>query len=199
MPIRQVVTSKGRRPSRIGASFPRVLEQAWRGDAAGFERLYGAFAGSVAGYLRTQGVGDADDLANQVFFDAFSAIARFHGDEDSFRSWLFTIAHRRVIDDRRRQGRRPQPADHDSALLSEQPGGDAEDDALCRLSTHRVRDLCESLMPDQRDVLLLRMVAGLSIEETAEALGKTQTAVKALQRRAVGALRRSFEREGISL
>lgn len=58
--------------------------------------------------------------------------------------------------------------------------------------------MCRSLPPEQRDVLLLRMMAGMSLAETAEALGKSTGAIKALQHRAVGALRRNFEREGVS-
>lgn len=108
----------------------------------------------------------------------------------------FTIAHRRLTDDRRRRGRRPILADRDP--VEEAPGGDAEEEAMRRLGTDQVRQLCDRLTPEQRNVLLLRMVAGLSIEETAEALDKTATAVKALQRRALAAVRRIFDQEGIS-
>ena len=55
------------------------------------------------------------------------------------------------------------------------------------------------LVPDQRDVLLLRLVSGMTIDETATALGKSAGAVKALQHRAAAALRRQIEREGVSL
>lgn len=168
------------------------------GCASGFEQLYRAYAGVVAGYLRAQGADDAEGLTNQVFFDAFSALHRFRGAEDSFRSWLFTIAHRRMVDDRRRRARRPPMVQEDISGLPDRIMGDVEVDAMQRLSTERVRALCEALSPDQRDVLLLRMVASLSIDDTAAALGKTSTAVKALQRRAVNALRRSLVREGIS-
>lgn len=188
-----------RRTPRIGSSFPIVIQSARRGGQGGFERLYNAYAGSVAGYLRVQGAEDPDDLTNQVFFDAFSAIESFEGDEDGFRSWLFTIAHRRLVDDRRRRGRRPQAAGETEAPAGDHPGGDVEDEAMRALSSERVRSLCDLLPPDQRAVVLLRMMGSLSIEDTAVALGKTQTAVKALQRRAIGGLRRIIEREGVSL
>jgi RNA polymerase sigma-70 factor (ECF subfamily) len=192
------VKARSGRAPRIGTPFSTVLVGAQAGQQWAFERLYGGYAPAVAGYLRIQGGSDPDGLTNEVFFGAFSAITTFRGDEDGFRSWLFTIAHRRLTDDRRRAGRQPQPAGSgpDPEAVG---GGDVEDEALRRLSVERVRSLCERLAPDQRDVLLLRMVAGLSIEQTAEALGKTETAIKALQRRALGAVRRIFDREGVSL
>ncbi|MFP5317384.1 MAG: RNA polymerase sigma factor [Acidimicrobiia bacterium] len=185
------------RAPRLGPDFPAVLARARAGEPTAFERLYRAFAGSVAGYLRLQGAEDPDGLTNDVFLAVFSQVGTFAGDEDGFRSWLFTIAHRRAVDDRRRRSRRPQVADGVEADGAG-PLGDGEADALRRLGTDWVCDLAAGLAPDQRDVVLLRMVAGMTIDEVAEALGKAPTAVKALQRRGVEALRRRFAREGVS-
>ncbi len=185
-------------PAGAGGDFAAVLAAAQANDGWAFERLYYTLAPTVAGYLRLQGSPDPEDLANEVFLSAFRSIGSFSGDEDHFRSWVFTIAHRRLTDERRRLGRRPRLADHGASGPSQVSGGDVEEEALRRLATERVHRLCDGLAPDQRDVLLLRMVSGLSIEQAAEALGKSPTAVKALQRRAVAALRRSLEREGVS-
>jgi RNA polymerase sigma-70 factor (ECF subfamily) len=76
---------------------------------------------------------------------------------------------------------------------------DVEEEAARRLATERVRRLCDTLAPDQRDVLLLRMLADLTVDDIAEALGKTPGAVKALQRRGLAALRRQMQREGVPL
>jgi RNA polymerase sigma factor (sigma-70 family) len=186
------------RPPRVGDEFGVVLAGARAKEGWAFERLYHALSPAVAGYLRLQGSLDPEDITNEVFFNAFSSIGSFAGDEANFRSWLFTIAHRRLIDERRRRGRRPALADSDVTANPEPPGGDVEEEALQRLSVERVRHVCEELAPDQRDVLLLRMVSGLSIEQVAEALGKSPTAIKALQRRAVGAVRRRFAQEAVS-
>jgi RNA polymerase sigma-70 factor (ECF subfamily) len=78
-------------------------------------------------------------------------------------------------------------------------GGDVEDDALVRLGTARVRELCARLSVDQRDVLLLRLVAGLTVEQVAETVGKSVGATKALQRRGLAALQRELERRGVTL
>jgi RNA polymerase sigma factor (sigma-70 family) len=195
---KEEVTPRGQRPARIGEAFPSVLSAAQSGGSWAFDRLYQAFAPSVLGYLRMQGSADAEDLTNEVFLNVFTAIGSFAGDESQFRSWMFTIAHRRLVDERRRTGRRPQ-------MATEQPdgqttaGGDVEDEVLRRLSVERVRRLCDRLAPDQRDVLLLRMLSAMTVEQAAEALGKSPTAVKALQRRALAAIRRLIEREGVSL
>ncbi len=186
------------RPPRIGDEFPAILAGAQGGAGWALERLYRVLAPMVAGYLRLQGSPEPDDLTNEVFLSAFGAIGSFRGDEDQFRSWLFTIAHRRLTDERRRLGRRPPIADRDVTSAPEAAGGDVEDDALRSLSVQRVRRLCDRLAPDQRDVLVLRMVSALSVEQTAQALGKSPTAVKALQRRALAAVRRIFEAEGVS-
>jgi RNA polymerase sigma factor (sigma-70 family) len=194
----KAVTPRGQRPARIGEAFPSVLAAAQSGGSWAFDRLYRAFAPSVVGYLRMQGAADPEDLTNEVFLNVFTAIGSFAGDEGQFRSWMFTIAHRRLVDERRRLGRRPQMATEEVTEQAD-AGGDAEDEVLRRLSVERVRRLCDRLAPDQKDVLLLRMLSAMTVEQAAEALGKSPTAVKALQRRGLAAIRRLIEREGVSL
>ncbi|MDQ3679365.1 MAG: RNA polymerase sigma factor [Actinomycetota bacterium] len=179
-----------------GAAFAEVLKAAQANAGWAFQRLFDELARPVAGYLRMQGAREPDDLVNEAFLGAFSGIGNFEGDEDDFRSWVFTIAHRRLIDERRRLGRRPVET---TDAGYERVGGDAEDDALCSLGNERVRELLATLPPDQRDVLLLRVLADLTVERTAETLGKTAGAVKALQRRGLTALRKEISRESVPL
>lgn len=183
---------------RLGESFETVLAAARAGSGWAFERLWRAYAGAVTGYLRLQGAREPDDVASEVFLNAFRALDRFVGDEAAFRSWLFTIAHRRLLDARRAAGRRPveRPLD-EAAADGVEPGPEPE--VLRRLAEERVRALCERLVEDQRDVLLLRLVAGVTVEEVAVALGKSPGAVKALQRRGLAALRKILEHEGVPL
>ena len=105
----------------------------------------------------------------------------------------------RLVDDRRRASRRPQTVQDAAEFSVDRPGGDAEADALARLSSRRVQALCEELVADQRDVLLLRLMAGLTVEAIAESLGKSEGAVKALQRRGLANLRKVLERDPVSL
>jgi RNA polymerase sigma factor (sigma-70 family) len=182
----------------VGTGFDSVLQAARTGAPWALERLYQALSPAVLGYLRVQGAADPEDLTNEVFLGVFRRIVSFDGSEDAFRSWVFTIAHSRLIDDRRRAGRRPQIAGdlHDRP---DRAGGDAEHDAMDRLGSQRVQALCEQLVPDQRDVLLLRLMAGLTVEAIADALGKSEGAIKALQRRGLANLRKILERDPVSL
>ena len=177
--------------------FARVLAAAQTGAGWAFERLYRSLAPAVGGYLRVQGAPDTDDQVSEVFLGVFRGIAQFTGDERQFRSWVFTIAHRRLVDGRRQAARRPLPttlAPDDNVF-----GGDVEADAFHAIGTERVRMLCETLVPDQRDVLLLRLVGGLTVDEVAKTLGKSRGATKALQRRGLIAVRRQLASEGVPL
>src|SRR5262249_54569886 len=112
--------------------------------------------------------------------------------------WVFTIAHRRLLDERRALGRRPVQRDLADAV--DLPGPDDVEDVVDQaLRVERVRDLCERLAPDQRDVLLLRLLGRLTIDEVAATLGKTSVAVKALQRRGFRAIARILDHEGVPL
>jgi RNA polymerase sigma-70 factor, ECF subfamily len=165
------------------------------GCATSFERLYHQLAGQVASYLRWHRASDPDGLTNDVFAQVHRNLGGFEGDEHGFRSWLFTIAHHRMIDDRRRASR--QPRFQGDAGVDESRGcGDVEEDAFAAMSRDQVEDLLAALSPDQREVVLLRIVADLSVEEVARTLGKSEGAIKALQHRAIGALRRQFDQAG---
>jgi RNA polymerase sigma-70 factor (ECF subfamily) len=173
---------------RTGIAFDDVLAAAQTGAAWAFEVLYRDLAPVVTGYLRLHGAAEPDDLASETFLGVFTGLAGFSGDEDALRSWVFTIAHRRLIDDWRRRSRRPQVTD-DAGDLTLLPGGDAEDDALLRVGTDDVHRMCAGLPDDQRSVVLLRVLADLTVEQVASVMGRSVGAVKALQRRGLRTLR----------
>jgi RNA polymerase sigma-70 factor (ECF subfamily) len=136
----------------------------------------------VTGYLRLRGAAEPDDVASETFLAVFRNLASFEGDEGQFRSWVFTIAHRRLLDEHRRTARRPVTTELEDA--GEGPAVDGpEDSVLGALEYQRLSELLEELSPAQRDVVLLRVVAGLSLEETAIVIGRRVGAVKQLQRR----------------
>lgn len=179
---------------RFGTGFDAVLAAARAGEGWAFERLFLWLGRDVAAYARGAGMDDPDGTANEVFLRVFKGIGKFEGSEERFRSWVFAIAHNRIIDERRRRSRRltEVPADT-QAREAVETSPDAADEALLHLDDERIRGLLEELSPDQRDVLLLRVVADLSIEDTAEALGKRPGAIKALQHRAIRSLRSKTE------
>jgi RNA polymerase sigma-70 factor (ECF subfamily) len=169
-----------------GVGFPTVLAAARSGRSWALERLYTQFAPAVVGFFRLQRAPDPDDLTSEVFLGVLRNLSGFQGDEAQFRSWLFTIAYRRLADSRRAARRRPaiEPiADHEPA-----DPVDVEADVDRLLATVRVRKLCDSLPPAQRDVLLLRLVGRMTIDEVAELIGRSRSSVKALQRRGLAAV-----------
>jgi RNA polymerase sigma factor (sigma-70 family) len=174
-----------------------LIEEARAGSAVAFEQIYRQLAGQVSSYLRWHRATDPDGLTNDVFAQVHRNLAGFEGDEQHFRSWVFTIAHHRMIDDRRRANRQPR-VEGDVGVEEHMGTGDVEDDVLNWLAHDRVRDLLAVLSPDQRDVVLLRIVADLSVEEVARMLGKREGAVKALQHRALAALRRHIDRRPVA-
>lgn len=179
-------------------AFESVLAAAKTGAEWAWASLYRDLAGPVQGYLASRGADEPEDLTSDVFLKVAGAIQRFEGDETSFRSWVFVIAHRRLIDERRRRGRRPDVMELQPESISQGGIGDVEAEALERLSTEDLEDMISVLSDSQRDVLALRIVGGLSLEQTAQVLGKKVGAVKALQHRALAALHARFVSEGIS-
>jgi RNA polymerase sigma factor (sigma-70 family) len=188
---------------RFDGQFDAVLAAARDGAPWALERMFSALAPAVTGYLRVQGSVEPEDLTSDAFVAILRNLRNFQGDEAGFRSWVFTIAHRRLLDERRRRARRPPPeplTDTAEALAPNSPAADDVEGAVERsLGAERVRALCDRLVPDQRDVLLLRLLGDLSIEQIAATLGKSNGAVKALQRRGLAAVGRLLEREGVPL
>jgi RNA polymerase sigma-70 factor (ECF subfamily) len=179
----------------IGEAFESVLGAAQQGEAWAWETLYRDLAGPVTGYLQGRGATEPEDSASETFLQVAQRISGFRGDEREFRSWVFVIAHRRLIDERRAAGRRPVTVSEDDlAAVDAVVGPSAESEALERLSSAEIVWFLAPLTEEQRDVLLLRVVAGLSVKEAAAVLRKSEGAVKVLQHRAVEALRRRISK-----
>lgn len=177
-----------------GGEFERVLQAARLGAPWAWDVIYRELAGKVTGYLRANGAPDPEDLTSEVFLQIVRDLRNFDGDERAFRSWIFTVAHHRLLDERRRRGRRFTEVSAEGAEAPE-PHGDAEAEAIARLGSAEALALLEALSPGQRDVLLLRLVADLTVEEVARAIGRRPGAVKQLQRRGLEALRKKLSEE----
>jgi RNA polymerase sigma factor (sigma-70 family) len=176
---------------RIGNPRDHDFETRLRAAKNGAEWAWGAIyrelAGTVSGYLANRGAAEPEDLTSETFLQVARNISSFNGDESAFRSWVFVIAHRRLIDSRRARQRRPE------TITLPDPtgggvGGDVEVEALNRLTTVELQSAFEKLSDSQSDVLSLRIIGQLTLEETASVLGKRVGAVKAAQRRGLLAL-----------
>jgi RNA polymerase sigma-70 factor (ECF subfamily) len=175
-----------------------VIVAARGGDEWAWTVIYRALAPPVLGYLRSRGAVEPEDLLGEVFLQVVRDLPNFDGTGRDFRAWVFVVAHHRMLDDWRHRARRPVQ------LLAgfadgEDRAGDVEDEAMHAISTDRVRTILARLSPDQRDVLLLRILGGLTIDEIARTLDKQPGAVKALQRRGLAAIEREHSQTGVPL
>ncbi|MFV1980984.1 MAG: RNA polymerase sigma factor [Rhodothermia bacterium] len=165
--------------------FQSVVDAARSGAEWAWARLVNDIDGTLRGYVRRQGGVDVDDLVGETWLHVARGLHRFAGDESAFRSWVFMIAHHRIIDERRRRRRRPVELTEQTALARLGPSRDsAESVAMERLDEEQFQHILEQLSPAQREVVLLRFVAGFGIKEIADIVGKKPGAVQALQRRA---------------
>jgi RNA polymerase sigma-70 factor (ECF subfamily) len=146
--------------------------------------VYRDLAPSVLGYLRSQGASDPEDLLGETFLQVVRDVRRFRGDEAALRRWVFTIAHHRLIDARRRSRRRP--------ALAESPVPELPAAATPEPFDPQLVEALAALTAEQRDVVTLRFVADLPIEAVAAVTGRSPGAVKALQHRALDALARQL-------
>jgi RNA polymerase sigma factor (sigma-70 family) len=170
----------------FGEAFDGILAAAQAGAEWAVARIYRDLDPAVRRYLRVQGTRELEDVASETWMAVARGLRRFHGDEADLRRWVFTIARRRLIDARRRDGRRQEcPI---GAAEDARAGGDVEEEALEALSTERVRSILAVLPPDQADVLLLRVIAGLDAANVARIMGKRAGTVRVLQHRALARL-----------
>ena len=171
---------------RIGESFDGVLAAAQEGAEWAVAVLYRSLQPQVLRFLRARVPQDAEDIASQAWLEVARALPRFSGEEDDFRALVFTIARRRLADHRRATRRRPVDLVGAEILTGISDGAAPDDEVLASLAGDAAaRRVAELLSPDQAEVVLLRVVAGLSVDEVAALLGKRHGTVRVLQHRAL--------------
>jgi RNA polymerase sigma-70 factor (ECF subfamily) len=179
------------------ARFDGLLAAARAGSEWAWVEIYDELSPRVLGYLRARGAREPKDLTGEVFLQIVRDLAGFQGAERAFRSWVFVIAHNRLLDERRKAARRPVQLVPDHFLEAHTILD--EDDGLDELASQPLHRLISRLSPDQQAVLLLRILGDLTVDEVALVVGKRPGAVKALQRRALSAVRRQLAQEGVTL
>jgi RNA polymerase sigma factor (sigma-70 family) len=190
---RQVITRM------LGTGFPAVLAEARTGAAAAWSALLDDLSGPLLGFARGRGVEDPEDVLGETFLHVARGLDGFAGDEAGFRAWVFTIAHRRVVDAQRRRHRQPSiplPAEQLMPLVEALDAGkDEVATAIERLDGDaRLGALLAHLTDEQREVLVLRYVADLDATAVGVLTGRSTNAVAAITRRALLRLEEVFER-----
>ncbi len=188
----------GRRVSRgTWESEGGLLSRARAGDIQALGEIYDLYAPRIYRFLYRR-LGDAhlaEDLTSDVFLRALIALHSGTFADQGLRAWLFQIARHRLID----HFRRSPPG---WVEVWDEHLGD-EDEAV-NLAIERIgfadwlRQVLNCLSPEQKQVILLRFGAGLSAAEVADRLGSSAEAVRAMQYRALTALRRLFREETLS-
>lgn len=157
------------------------------GEPEGLTAIYEVLSPRVLGYLRAHGAADPEGLTNDVFLQLLPRVATIAGGAEGVRRLTFTIARARLIDSIRTRGR--------VVAVEYEPEQDArtsrsaEDAADDTLGLARVRSVLDRLPEDQRQAITLRVLGDLSIEQTAQVMGRSEGAIKQLQRRGLVALR----------
>lgn len=179
-------------------AFESVLAAAQSGAEWAFDRLYADLNPSLASFFAARAPYGGEDLAAETWMGVARAIGGFRGDEERFRSWLFTIAYRRLVDYRNRAISDPDLVDP-SAMTAWVGGDDPEATAIEAMSTQAAARLVVTcLSAEQADVVLLRLLGDLDVDQVAEILRKRPGAVRALQHRALRKLRQEISLSSVT-
>ena len=171
------------------------IERAREGDEVAFAALWRALHPALVRYLRVRGDDAPEDLAAETWMQVVRGLPTFRGGAAEFRSWLFTIARHRAIDQARARTRRPTVlavADISQIdTLAVVPS--AEHDAIQNDDTQRALRLVATLPPQQAEMVMLRVVAGLDVADVARLLDKKPGTVRVTVHRALQMLARSSQ------
>jgi RNA polymerase sigma-70 factor (ECF subfamily) len=167
----------------------RLIERAKQGDKAAISELYQRHADAIYRYVyvRVRDAMVAEDLTAEVFLKALEGLPGYQFTAAPFVAWLYRIARARTIDHWRRQQRRPE-----APLLDTLPSGEPQPEELIAdwARWEAVLEALPQLTDEQQQVIVLRFVEEMSLEETALTMDKTVGAVKAQQHRALVSLAR---------
>jgi len=170
-----------------------LIQRAVSGDPDAFAALYDFYVEQIYRFVLFR-VGDeqtAEDLTSQVFLKAWNNLSSYQIRGLPFKAWLFRIARNSVIDYYRTY-KETTPLEP-SALTKPDPAAEVGDQVEQLLQAEELRLALQQLTEDQRQVLTLRFIEGLSTEEVANVMGKRQGAIRALQMRGLQALAEIIE------
>lgn len=149
-------------------------------------------------YGKTGNADDAKELTQETLMKSFRSLAQYEIQSVPFKTYIYKIAVNVVTDFWRKNGRAPQLFDITDYQESLPDTSERPEDYTIRLEKQsQIRDLVETLPADQRQAIKMRVLAGVSVRETAAQMNKTESAVKMLQQRALKNLRKMCLDAGI--
>lgn len=184
-----------------GGELDDAVRAARRGDRVALTSVLESVQDPILRYCRGRiGVGErhlfsADDIAQEALMAVMTALPRYEDQGKPFMAFVYGIASHKVADAMRAAGRvKADPVDSvpDVGSLV----GGPEQAALDSDASRRMKALLATLPEKQREVLIMRLVVGMSAEETAEAVGSTPGAVRVTQHRALGKLKDQLKKAG---
>ncbi|MBM3943873.1 MAG: sigma-70 family RNA polymerase sigma factor [SAR202 cluster bacterium] len=178
--------------AEVLAHVDSLVVRAQSGDRAALAGLYDHFYERIYRYVafKTGSAAEAEDIAEEVFLRMLESIGSYKNQGVPFAAWLFRIAHNLIVDHHRKRSReRLTPLD-DAAEIADRSHHSIEERLDVGLAIAQVNGAMDGLTDLQREVITLRFAGGLSVRETARAVGKKENAVKALQHAGINKLRR---------
>ena len=172
----------------------QLIQRAQQGDLTALSELYNLHVDRIYQYVRYRTGDDqtAEDITAEVFLRAIESLDRYSDQGSPFIAWLYRIASARVID-YWRSSKRQQTAPLDDPLLQDDLVDTDDAIDIDFLQHQSLQTALQQLTDDQQNVIILKFLQGLSNAEIAQVVGKTEGAVKALQRRALEALARLLD------
>ncbi len=165
----------------------RAVDRAKEGDRDALRFLYLTFSGNVYGYVKSivRDEHEAEDITQHVFANLITAIRRYDRRGVPFSGWLMRLAHNAAIDHLRRRR---------ATCVESVHGADERDDDEANERRRCLNEALETLPEDQRGVVVMRHVMGLSPTEIAGRLGRSESSVHGLHHRGRRALRAELQR-----
>lgn len=164
--------------------FPDLLARAQAGDDAAFAELFRNVQPTLLRYLASVAPSElVDDIANDAWVSVVRALDTFDDDLSGFIGWVLTMGRRRWIDELRRRNRRHEVLGLVDSVTEIAAPRTVEDEITDRAGAEDAIALVRTLPPDQAEVVMLRAISGLSVEEVAKIVGKTAGSVRVLSHR----------------
>jgi RNA polymerase sigma-70 factor (ECF subfamily) len=161
----------------------RAIEAAQSGDLEALGSLYDTHINQVYRYTlaRLGNVHDAEDVTEEIFLKMYTGLPGYEWRRVPFAAWLMRIARNEVVSFTRRNGRRAHDTELPEEIIDHHINNDPAETTEKQLALEDLRKAVALLPEAQREVIILRFAAGLSVADTAKALSKNENNVKVLQ------------------